>query len=210
MIIGICGGTGSGKTTIARKIAKRAGAENVVSVKQDAYYLDLADLPLEMRRSVNFDHPDSIDSNAIANHIGALKRGEAVDVPIYDFKTHTRSKTTRHLEPKPVVILEGIMLFAQPLLFDLLDAKVFVDTPDDIRLLRRIKRDIEERGRTLEQTLNQYEKTIRPMHLEFVEPFKKNADLIIPGGGNGEVAIDFICGLIRETIRQEIKTAEID
>jgi len=210
MIIGICGGTGSGKTTIARKIAERAGAENVVSVKQDAYYLDLADLPLEMRRSVNFDHPDSIDSNAIANHIGALKRGEAVDVPIYDFKTHTRSKTTRHLEPKPVVILEGIMLFAQPLLFDLLDAKVFVDTPDDIRLLRRIKRDIEERGRTLEQTLNQYEKTIRPMHLEFVEPFKKNADLIIPGGGNGEVAIDFICGLIRETIRQEIKTAEID
>ncbi len=210
MIIGICGGTGSGKTTIAHKIVERVGEENVILVEQDAYYLDLADLPLEMRRSVNFDHPDSIDSAAIANHIGALKRGEAVDVPIYDFKTHTRSELTRHLEPKPVVILEGIMLFAQPLLFNLLDAKVFVDTPDDIRLLRRIRRDIDERGRTLEQTLKQYEKTIRPMHLEFVAPFKNKADLIIPGGGNSEVAIDFLCGLVRETIRQETKTAEID
>ena len=207
MIIGICGGTGSGKTTIARKIVEKIGEENIILVEQDSYYLDLADLPLDERRRANFDHPDAIDFDSIAEHLGTLKRGESVEMPIYDFKTHTRNNSTFHLEPKPIVIIEGILLFSDSRILELLDAKIFVDAPADIRLLRRIKRDIDERGRTLEQVLNQYERTIRPMHQKFVKPFKKYADVIIPQDTQGDAAIDFLCGLIREKIREEAKAA---
>ena len=206
MIIGICGGTGSGKTTIARKIVEQVGEENINLVEQDSYYLDLVDLPLEERRRENFDHPDAIDVDLIIEHLGGLKRGEAVRIPVYDFATHTRTDSTRRIETKPIVIIEGILLFAIPGIFDLLDAKIFVDAPDDIRLLRRIRRDIKERGRTLEQTLGQYETTIRPMHHKFVEPYKQHADLIIPKGAESSAAIDFLCGLIREKIRGDAKT----
>ncbi len=203
MIIGICGGTGSGKTTIARSIVESVGAENVILVEQDSYYRNLADLPLDERHQANFDHPDSIDSEMLVNHLKRLKNNQSIEMPVYDFKTHTRKAESEHLEPKPVVIVEGILIFSEPRVLDLLDVRVFVDTPDDVRLIRRLRRDINERGRSFERTLEQYEKTIRPMHNEFVEPSKRHADVIIPEGGNSGIGVDFLCGLVREKIFSE-------
>lgn len=200
MIVGICGGTGSGKTTIARSIVEAVGAENVILVEQDSYYRNLADLPLDERHQANFDHPDSIDSEMLVNHLKRLKSNQAIEMPIYDFKTHTRKSKSEHLEPKPVVIVEGILIFAEPRVLDLMDVRVFVDTPSDVRLIRRLRRDVNERGRSFERTLEQYEKTIRPMHNEFVEPSKRHADVIIPEGGNSGIGIDLLCGLVREKI----------
>jgi uridine kinase len=200
MIIGICGGTGSGKTTIARKIVESVGRENVILVEQDSYYRNLVDMPLDERRQANFDHPDAIDSDLLVNHIRRLKSGQPIEMPLYDFTTHTRMEKSEHFEPSPVVIVEGILIFSQAKILDLLEVKVFVDTPDDIRLLRRIRRDIQDRGRTLEQTLAQYENTIRPMHYEFVEPSKRFADIIIPEGRHTGITIDFLCGFIRERV----------
>ena len=205
MIIGICGGTGSGKTTIARKIIESVNHQNVVLLEQDSYYRNLEDMPLDACRQTNFDHPDSIDSEMLVNHLKRLKDGLAVEMPIYDFKTHVRNRQTEHLEPKPVVIVEGILIFAESRVSDLLDVKVFVDTPDDVRFIRRLQRDITERGRTVESVIAQYYATVRPMHFEFVEPSKRNADLIIPEGGNPEIGIEFLCGLIREKLRKELK-----
>jgi len=205
MIIGICGGTGSGKTTIARKIIEAVNRESVILLEQDSYYRNLEDMPLDARRQTNFDHPDSIDSEMLVNHLERLKDGLAVEMPIYDFKTHVRKRQTEHLEPKPVVIVEGILIFAESRVSDLLDVKVFVDTPDDVRFIRRLQRDITERGRTVESVIAQYYATVRPMHFEFVEPSKRNADLIIPEGGNPEIGIEFLCGLIREKLRKELK-----
>lgn len=199
MIIGICGGTGSGKTTIARKIVENVGEEKVVLVEQDSYYTDLAEIHLDERRKVNFDHPSSIDIDLIAEHLQMLKNRRSIEMPEYDFATHTREKKFKIIEPCPIIIVEGILIFSQPGILKLLDLKVFVDTPADIRLLRRIRRDIKERGRTLEQTLNQYERTIRPMHEEFVEPFKHNADIIIPEGKNRQLLMDNLCNLIIES-----------
>jgi uridine kinase len=207
MIIGICGGTGSGKTTIARKILEAVGRENVVLVEQDSYYRNLADMPLDERRQANFDHPDSIDSDMLVNHIKRLKQGQSIEMPVYDYKTHTRSDESEHIDPKPVIIVEGILIFAEPRVLDFLDVRVFVDTPDDVRLIRRLRRDINERGRTFEQTLWQYENTIRPMHFEFVEPSKRFADVIIPEGGQMETSVDLLCGLVREKLRKEIEKA---
>ena len=208
MIIGICGGTGSGKTTIARAIVEAVGAQNVVLVEQDSYYRNLADMPLDERHQANFDHPDSLDSDMLVNHILRLKQGLQVEMPLYDFKTHTRSDKIEIIEPRPVVIVEGILIFAEPRVLDLLDVRVFVDTPDDIRLIRRLKRDITERGRTFERTLDQYERTIRPMHFEFVEPSKRHADIIIPEGGQMGVSVDLLCGLVREKLNREQKAAK--
>lgn len=204
MIIGICGGTGSGKTTIARSIVEAVGAENVVLVEQDSYYRNLSDMPLDERHQANFDHPDSLDSDMLVNHILRLKQGLAIEMPLYDFATHTRSDKFETIEPKPVVIVEGILIFAEPRVLDLLDVRVFVDTPDDIRLMRRLRRDITERGRTFERTLEQYERTIRPMHHEFVDPSKRYADIIIPEGSQTGVTVEVLCGLVREKLRKEL------
>jgi uridine kinase len=203
MIIGICGGTGSGKTTIARKIIETVSRERVILLEQDSYYRNLEDMPLDARRQTNFDHPDSIDSEMLVNHLKRLKDGLFVEMPIYDFKTHTRKRETEHIESKSVVIVEGILIFAEPRILDLLDVKVFVDTPDDIRFIRRLQRDITERGRTVESVIAQYYATVRPMHFEFVEPSKRNADFIIPEGGNPEIGIEFICSKIREEVNRQ-------
>jgi len=203
MIIGICGGTGSGKTTIAGAIVDTVGARNVVLVEQDSYYRNLSDMPLDERHQANFDHPDVIDSDMLVNHLTRLKQGLKVEMPLYDFVTHTRSDKIEIIEPRPVVIVEGILIFSEPRVLDLLDMRVFVDTPDDIRLIRRLRRDINERGRTFERTLDQYERTIRPMHFEFVEPSKRFADIIIPEGGQMGVSVEFLCSLVREKLSQQ-------
>jgi uridine kinase len=208
MIIGICGGTGSGKTTIARAIVDAVGAKKVVLVEQDSYYRNLADMPLDERQQANFDHPDSIDSDMLVNHLMRLKQGLQVEMPLYDFRTHTRSDKIEIIEPKPVIIVEGILIFAEPRVLDLLDVRVFVDTPDDVRLMRRLRRDITERGRTFERTLDQYARTIRPMHFEFVEPSKRHADIIIPEGGQMGVSVELLCGLVREKLAEEKKAAK--
>jgi uridine kinase len=205
MFIGICGGTGSGKTTIARAIVDAVGRANVVLVEQDSYYRNLADMPLDERHQANFDHPDSIDSEMLVNHLIRLKQGLSVEMPLYDFVTHTRSDEIEIINPKPVVIIEGILIFAEARVLDLLDVRVFVDTPDDVRLMRRLRRDITERGRTFERTLEQYERTIRPMHFEFVEPSKRHADIIIPEGSNTGVTVEFLCSMVREKLNAELK-----
>lgn len=203
MIIGICGGTGSGKTTIARKIIEAVGRESVILIEQDSYYRNLEDMPLDERHEANFDHPDAIDSDLLMNHIKRLKGGQPVEMPVYDFATHTRKTETEHLEPKPVVLVEGILIFAEPRILELLDIKVFVDTPDDIRFIRRLKRDIAERGRTVESVIAQYFATVRSMHFEFVEPSKRYADIIIPEGGNSDISIELLCGKIREEVSRQ-------
>lgn len=204
MIIGICGGTGSGKTTLARKIIETVGRDNVILVEQDSYYRNLADMPLDERRQANFDHPDSIDSDMLMNHLKRLKQNEVVEMPVYDFKTHTRSAVTEHIDPKPVVIVEGILIFSESRILDLLDVRVFVDTPDDIRFIRRLRRDISERGRTVESVIAQYFATVRPMHYEFVEPSKRHADIIIPENANTDIGIEFICSRIREEVSNRL------
>ena len=204
MIIGICGGTGSGKTTIARSIVESVSAQNVVLVEQDSYYRNLSDMPLDERHQANFDHPDSLDSDMLVNHILRLKQGLLIEMPLYDFATHTRSEKIEIIEPRPVVIVEGILIFAEPRVLDLLDVRVFVDTPDDIRLMRRFRRDITERGRTFERTLEQYERTIRPMHYEFVEPSKRHADIIIPEGAQTGVTVEVLCGLVQRKLNKEL------
>ena len=208
MIIGICGGTGSGKTTIARAIVEAVGKTNVVLVEQDSYYRNLADMPLDERHQANFDHPDSIDSDMLVNHIRRLKQGLQVEMPMYDFKTHTRSERIEIIEPKQVVIVEGILIFSETRVLDMLDVRVYVDTPDDVRFIRRLQRDISERGRTVETVVAQYYRTVRPMHHEFVEPSKRHADIIIPEGGQMGVSIEFLCGLVREKLSQEQKAVK--
>jgi uridine kinase len=203
MIIGICGGTGSGKTTIARAIVDTVGTEKVVLVEQDSYYRNLADMPLDERHQANFDHPDSIDSDMLVNHIMRLKQGLSVEMPVYDMVTHTRSDRIEIIEPKPVVVVEGILIFAEPRVLDLIDIRIFVDTPDDVRLMRRMRRDINERGRNWEGTLDQYERTIRPMHFEFVEPSKRHANVIVPEGSNSGITIELLCSLVREKLNAE-------
>lgn len=197
MIIGICGGTGSGKTTIARRIVETVGARNVVLLEQDSYYRNMSDMPLDNRRKANFDHPDSIDSELLMNHLRRLKSGLEIEMPVYDFKTHTRTSEIERIEPKPVVLVEGILIFAEPRVLEQLDVRVFVDTPDDIRFIRRLQRDIRERGRTMESVIEQYLVTVRPMHYEFVEASKRHADIIVPEGANSGVSVEMLCSLIR-------------
>lgn len=203
MIIGICGGTGSGKTTIARQIVENVGAEKVILIEQDSYYRNLADLPLDERHQANFDHPDSIDTDLLVNHIKRLKSGDPIEMPLYDMVTHTRRDEHESIKPKPVTIIEGILIFAEARLLDLLDLRVFVETPDDVRLMRRLRRDVTERGRSFERTLEQYEKTIRPMHFEFVEPSKRHADIIIPEGAQTGISVEVLCSIVREKLTKE-------
>jgi len=200
LIIGISGGTGSGKTTVANGILDTVKACEVVFIQQDSYYRNLKDMPLDFRQVANFDHPDAIDNDLLVNHVRKLRAGEPVELPIYDFRTHTRSNETRAVEPKPIVIVEGILIFADPRLLEQLDVKVFVDTPDDIRFIRRLRRDVAERGRTVESVIEQYLATVRPMHMQFIEPSKRYADVIIPEGGHNLVSIDLISGKIRERL----------
>ncbi len=203
MIIGICGGTGSGKTTVANRILEAVSTEDVIFLQQDSYYRDLDQMPLDFRQQVNFDHPDAIDNDLLVEHVRALKRGEAVELPIYDFKAHTRRDETLHMEPRPIIIIEGILVFAEKRLLDEMDIKVYVDTPDDIRFIRRLRRDVAERGRTAESVIEQYLATVRPMHMQFVEPSKRCADVIIPEGGHNLVSIGLISGRIRERLADE-------
>ena len=201
VIIGVAGGTGSGKTTVAKEILRRAGTPRIAFLQHDAYYKDLGNLPLAQRAMQNFDHPDALDNALLLAHLKALKASQPVEIPVYDFTTHTRTEETRRIEPQPVILLEGILLFADEALRKLMDVKIYVDTDSDIRFIRRLERDIKERGRTTESVVRQYLSTVRPMHLEFVEPSKRHADVIIPEGGFNEVAMDMIAARIRSMIR---------
>ena len=206
MIIGICGGTGSGKTTVANRILESVSANEVVFIQQDLYYRNLKDMPLDYRNAANFDHPDALDNDLLINHLKKLRAGEPVELPIYDFRTHTRLPATTRIESKPIVILEGILIFAEPRLREQMDIKVFVDTPDDIRFIRRLRRDLAERGRTLDSVIEQYIATVRPMHIQFIEPSKRYADVIIPEGGYNLVSIDLISGKIRERLANALNS----
>lgn len=204
MIIGISGGTGSGKTTVANRILETVSADEVIFLQQDSYYRNLNDMPLDYRQEVNFDHPDALDNDLLVKHIRRLKAGAPVELPIYDFKTHSRANETQHVEPKPIIIVEGILIFTDARLLEEMDIKIFVDTPDDIRFIRRLRRDIAERGRTVESVIEQYLATVRPMHMQFVEPSKRSADVIIPEGGHNLVSIDLISVKIRERLARDL------
>jgi uridine kinase len=193
-VVGIAGGTGSGKTTVAHRLASAMPAGRCSTIEHDAYYRDRSHLSFEAREAINFDHPSALDSALLVEQLHALRSGRAVEVPIYDFATHTRRPETRSVAPARVIIIEGILIFAEPALRALMDLKIFVDTAPDIRLMRRIHRDLEERGRTFQSVRDQYYATVRPMHLEHVEPSKQWADLIIPEGGDNRVALDILLG----------------
>lgn len=203
IIIGIAGGTGSGKTTVAHVILERVGAHRIALMPHDAYYKDLGNLPAAQRVQINFDHPNSLDTPLLISHLQQLKNQQAIELPIYDFKTHTRTQQTVRIEPYPVIIVEGILIFAEPILRELFDVKIYVDTDADIRFIRRLQRDIAERGRTSESVIRQYLSTVRPMHLEFVEPSKRYADVIIPEGGLNTVAMDMVVARTRVLLRGE-------
>ncbi len=196
IVIGIAGGTGSGKTTVANVILNRVGTEHIAFIPHDAYYKNIDELSRAQRDVINFDHPDSLESDLLVEHVQALQRREPVEIPIYDFTTHTRTEETTHVDPQAVILVEGILVFAESKLRDLFNVKIFVDTPPDIRFIRRLKRDIEERGRSVESVILQYQTTVRPMHLEFVEPSKRHADVIIPEGGLNTVAMDMVVARI--------------
>ena len=196
LTIGIAGGTASGKSTVAAIIREQFG-EDVALIRHDDYYKELHDMPLEERKKVNYDHPDAFDNDLIAEHIRLLTRGIAVDSPVYDYTIHDRSEEVRHVEPARVLVLDGILVLAEPRLRQLMDIKIFVDTDADIRILRRILRDVKERGRTLDSVIDQYIRTVKPMHDAYVEPSKRYADLIIPEGGQNAVAMDLLYSCIK-------------
>lgn len=203
LIIGVAGGTGSGKTTVSNSILERADSDQISYIQHDHYYRDRSHLPPEERGKINFDHPDSLENELLARHLKMLKEGQAVEVPQYDFTTHIRKPETTRVEPRRVILVEGILIFAVKALRDLMDIKVFVDTDADIRLIRRIRRDMTERGRTLESVIRQYTESVRPMHLEFVEPSKRYADIIIPEGGFNVTAIDMVVAKVEAMIGGE-------
>ena len=196
LVIAIAGGTGSGKTTVANVIIERVGTEHIAYLPHDAYYKDLTNLPEAQRAQINFDHPNSLDTVMLIEHVRKMKAGLPIEHPVYDFKTHSRTDQTIPLQPQPIVIVEGILIFVEPTLRNLFDVKIFVDTPPDIRFIRRLERDINERGRTVDSVIGQYQETVRPMHLEFVEPSKRYADVIIPEGGFNTVALDMVVARI--------------
>lgn len=204
IIIGVAGGSGSGKTTVVNHIIKAVGRENLVCLQHDSYYRDLKHLSFEERSAHNFDHPSSLETELLIRHVKALKEGYQVDIPIYDFTRHIRKEETKLVQPKKVILVDGILIFSEKDLRKLLDIKLFVDTDDDIRLLRRIRRDILERERSLESVLNQYEQFVRPMHLEFVEPSKRYADIIIPRGGENKVALNMVNAVIQERLNKPV------
>jgi uridine kinase len=192
LVIGIAGGSGSGKTTVAQVILQRVGPDRIAFLQHDSYYKDLSGLPPTQHAAVNFDHPNSLETDLLIEHIAALRDGKTVEVPIYDFSTDRRTDKTFTVQPHPVIIVEGILIFTEAALREMFDVKIFVDTDADLRLIRRLERDITERGRTTQSVIKQYLSTVRPMHLEFVEPSKRYADVIIPEGGFNTAALDMV------------------
>jgi len=204
LVIGIAGGTGSGKTTVANVILERVGAKHIAYLPHDAYYKDIRDLPTAQRDMINFDHPNSLDTDLMIKHIQKLKIGQSIDLPVYDFKTHSRTTHTIEIQSQQVILVEGILIFVEAELRKLCDVKIFVDTDADIRFIRRLQRDIEERGRTTASVVRQYLDTVRPMHLEFVEPSKRYADVVIPEGGLNTVAMDMVVARLESLLRGDV------
>ena len=201
LVVGIAGGSGSGKTTVAQSILQRVGPEKIAFLQHDQYYKDLSGLPPAQRASINFDHPNSLETTLMIQHVLRLREGKSVEVPIYDFSTHSRTEKTFTVKAHRVILVEGILIFTEPALRELFDVKIFVDTDPDIRFIRRLKRDIEERGRTMESVIHQYTTTVRPMHLEFVEQSKRFADIIIPEGGFNNAAMDMVVSRIEKLLQ---------
>jgi uridine kinase len=200
LVIGIAGGTGSGKSTVARNVVSQLPNETIAIIDYDSYYKDRKDLTYEERCKLNYDHPDSLDTALLVEHIKRLRQGETVEIPIYDFKTHSRLKETRTVSPTHILVVEGILTFVEASLREQFDMKIFVDTDADIRVFRRIRRDIEERGRTFQSIREQYYNAVRPMHLQFIEPSKRWADVIFPEGGENQVALDMIVGKLKHVL----------
>jgi uridine kinase len=196
VVIGIAGGSGSGKSTVISRIVESIGHNRICVLDHDAYYRDLGHLAFNERTAFNFDHPNALETDLMANHLDSLIAWESIEKPVYNFKTHTREARTCRVEPRPVIIVEGILVLAEPTLVERMDIRIFVDAADDVRLLRRIQRDLEERGRFIDSILEQYQRTVRPMHIEFVEPSKRLADVIIPRGGHNRVAIEMVLSRI--------------
>lgn len=201
ILIGIAGGTGSGKTTLADKLVDSFGSQEVTVIRQDNYYKRHDDMDYEQRAKLNYDHPDAFDSDLFYEHIVALKQGKPVEIPVYDYTIHNRSEETILINPTPVIVLEGIMLFVEKVLCDLMDIKVFVDTDADVRILRRIVWDVKERGRSLESVIGQYLTTVKPMHEQFVEPSKRRADIIVPEGGENQVALEMLIERVNKHLK---------
>jgi len=199
----VAGGTASGKSTVAEAILERVGREHIAYIQHDSYYRDLSHLPLEERARMNFDHPDALETELLVEHLRQLQAWQPIEVPIYDFATYTRTGRTRRVEPRRVVLVEGILIFVDRQLRDMMDIKLYVDTDADMRLIRRLQRDMCERGRTLESVIRQYLETVRPMHLEFVEPSKRYADIIIPSGGFNQTAVEMIVARIQKLLGAE-------
>jgi uridine kinase len=202
LVIGVAGGSGSGKSTVARNVAAALGESSVAFIDMDGYYLDHSHLTLDERRKVNWDHPNAFDWDLLVGHLGEFAAGRAIDKPVYDFHLHARSAIAVHVPPADVVVIDGILLFVDPRVRDLCDVKVFVDADADVRLIRRIRRDMNKRGRPLPEILEQYLATVQPMHLEFVEPSKRYADIIVPRGGHNPVAIEMIVAKIARRLVQ--------
>jgi uridine kinase len=200
LTIGIAGGTASGKTTVARRLVERLAGHPIAFLDQDAYYRDLTDVPLEERKAFNFDHPDAFDTELLVTHLQELKAGRAIEKPVYSFTQHSRTSDTVRVNPGDAIILEGILVLALEPVRKELDVKVFVDSDADVRVIRRLSRDIKERGRDFDGVIEQYFRTVRPMHYGFVEPSKRYADIIIPHGGNNEIAIEMVAGAVRQKL----------
>ncbi|HEY5728637.1 MAG TPA: uridine kinase [Anaerolineales bacterium] len=201
LVIGIAGGSGSGKTTVAQEILQRVGPERIAFIQHDSYYKDLSGLPPAQKAEVNFDHPNSLETELLTQHIASLRNGKPVEIPIYDFSTHSRTSQTYTVKPRTVILVEGILIFTEAALRDMFDVKIFVDTDSDLRFIRRLERDITERGRTTESVIKQYQSTVRPMHMEFVEPSKRYADVIIPEGGHNTAALDMVVARIEALLK---------
>ena len=202
LAIGVAGGTGSGKTTVANAIRNRVGEGRIAILSHDWYYHDWVDLPKDVLDHKNFDHPDSLETDLLVRHLKALKDGATVEAPVYDFKTHRRASETRRIPPRKVILIDGILIYAEPELRKLLDVKIFVDTDADVRIIRRILRDVKKRGRSLESVTSQYLSTVKPMHEQFVEPSKRNADIVVLEGGHNLVALEMIMQRIRSHIAE--------
>lgn len=207
VVFGVAGGTGSGKTTVAHAILDQVGAEKIAFLPHDAYYRELSHLSEEERAKVNFDHPDSLETELLIHHVKELLAGRAIDLPVYDFTTHTRTGETIRVEPAPIILVEGILIFSDPELRELMDIRIYVDADADLRFIRRMTRDVQERKRTVESVIDQYMTTVRPMHVEFVEPSKRYADVIVPEGGFNRVAMTMIGARLKELLQQRWPTA---
>jgi len=206
LVVGIAGGTASGKTTVARKIHEAFSPSRIAFVDQDAYYRDLRHLPLAERREVNFDHPDAFDTELLVKHLKALKAGQAVQKPVYDYVESVRGEATVTVSPADIILIEGIMVLHEDAVRAELDVRIYVETEDDVRIIRRLTRDIKERGREFDHVVHQYLSSVRPMHLAFVEPSKRHADIVVPHGGNNEIAIDMLVGALRAKLARAGKT----